>query len=704
MKLFLTLWATACIWCVWSVDFLGAPCLVRSASLDLRHSVKPQAPGMTSDVVISGVTARPFGFTVTMKHNQNDFIGGAVLPKQVFFDFSGHTVLACDIENLSAWPVDVLLRIHSGMDIGNPTGRPEMGVYLMPHEKKTLRIPLYPFRKDNKVNLAPQGKATLNQPERPDNPYGIAYVQPPMHGKPFGIPGMTGIDAEHVNALIFWSMTPYLRRDQEKSVFRVTNLRFTDELKPDKAPLNEPAKYFPFVDRYGQYRHADWPGKIHSDGELKECARNEAASWKPRPADWNQYGGYQPGPTLKATGFFRTEKYEEKWYLVDPAGKLFFSMGVNGVAWDTLEFIDGREHYFTGKGEYSTRFKRLTLNHQKAANMIQWGTATPEEVFRKRFDSWGINTLGPWTGVEFVKKMQRPYTVLLRQNDRFCDGFDPAFTAGLKSDLNYWGWTVSDPMCIGYFVTNELYYGGPTGWAEMMIKRPAGQPGKQEFRRFLERRDRTVAALNRAWGKSYSGFDAFLNDDQPPETAAGKRDLEEFSRILIRKFFAVSRDVLKAVAPNHLFLGSRFQMSAGAAYDFLAELFPEYCDVASYNCYWLGLDHFAPQIPDMPVMITEFSVGGAFTRGLFYSSLSVSGFTPEERKEALKRYYESALRNPRIVGMHYFCLNDQPLCGRWSDGENMNLGILDSTSRPISEVTEAIREIAEKAVPYRMNR
>ena len=70
----------------------------------------------------------------------------------------------------------------------------------------------------------------------------------------------------------------------------------------------------------------------------------------------------------------------------------------------------------------------------------------------------------------------------------------------------------------------------------------------------------------------------------------------------------------------------------------------------------------------------------------------------------MKRYYESALRNPRIVGMHYFCLLDQPLCGRPGDGENMNLGILDSTSRPIPEVTEAIREIAEKAVPYRMNR
>ncbi|WP_337746831.1 beta-galactosidase [Victivallis vadensis] len=691
MKLFLIVWIAVCIGVVRGSDFPGAPWLVRGASLRLRHSAEPQAPGASADARVTVPEAGRLAFLAELKHGQKAFIGAAVLPKQGYFDFTGHTVLACEVENRSAWPVDVLLRIHSGPEPEKPTGRPEIGVYLMPGEKRTLRIPLYAFRKECQVKLAPDEI---------------------MHGKPFGMPGQTGIDAEHVNALIFWSMTPYLRQDGEKSVFAVSGFRFSDELAPDAAPLGDPEKYFPFVDRYGQYRHADWPGKIHSDEELRACARAEAASWKPRPADWNRYGGYRPGPTLEATGFFRTEKYGGKWYLVDPEGKLFFSLGVNAIAWWSPEFSDGREHYFDRQGEYVPSVDRKVLRFQKEGNIIQWGTAFPWEVLTRRLDSWGINTLGAWTEDPQLKRRQRPYTVILMHEEkegRFGfngrDGFDSRFGEKLREVLSErYGWTLNDPMCIGYFVTNEMYYGGPAGWAEMMIKSPAGQPGKQEFRRFLERRYRTVAALNRAWGKSYSGFDAFLNDDQPPETAAGKRDLEEFSRILIRKFFAVSRDVLKAVAPNHLFLGSRFQMSAGAAYDFLAELFPEYCDVASYNCYWLGLDHFAPQIPDMPVMITEFSVGGAFTRGLFYSSLSVSGFTPEERKEALKRYYESALRNPRIVGMHYFCLLDQPLCGRPSDGENMNLGILDSTSRPIPEVTEAIREIAEKAVPYRMNR
>ena len=31
-------------------------------------------------------------------------------------------------------------------------------------------------------------------------------------------------------------------------------------------------EFFPFVDRYGQFRHADWPGKIHSDEELAAAA------------------------------------------------------------------------------------------------------------------------------------------------------------------------------------------------------------------------------------------------------------------------------------------------------------------------------------------------------------------------------------------------------------------------------------------------
>lgn len=674
--------------------FPGVPYRVEGISLRLRHSADPQAPGRSDDARVLPLNDKNQpAFSVKLKHNQNEFIGAAVLPEKKYFDFSGHTVLACDVKNDSKWPVDLLLKIHSGIDPEKPVGCPHIGFYLMPGETRTLRLPLHAFRSDNKIQLAPKEK---------------------MQARPFGLPGPTGVDAEHVTAVIIWSMTPYLKRDSQTTQFQVSNFRFTDELPPDNAPVNDPEKFFPMVDRYGQYRHAEWPGKIHSDEELREYAEKEKKSWIKRPEIWNRYGGYLPGPTLRATGFFRTEKYKGKWYLVDPEGKLFFSQGIHGLIWSEEDYPDnGRAHYYESKATFCKERKRPVLRFQAAGNRIQWGNAAPLDVMSKRLDSWGINTVGAGSYYEsVVKPLNRPYILLLMcspEQGKFGsnarDGFDPSFAAELKSQLlGRFRDTINDPMCIGYFITNEMYYGPEGTWAAQMMQAPATRPGKSAFRDFLENRYKSVTQLNRAWGKNYADFNEFLQDPIAPVTELGKRDLKEFSRILIRKFFQVSRDTLRECAPNHLFLGSRFQLSAGAAYDYVAELFPEYCDVASYNCYWLGLDHFDPKIPDMPIIISEFSIGGVEARGHFSSGLAVAGSTPAERGEALKRYYESALRNPRIVGMQYFCLLDQPICGcEFINGENMSLGVLDSTGRPYPEIVSTFRTIAEKAIPYRLS-
>ena len=67
--------------------------------------------------------------------------------------------------------------------------------------------------------------------------------------------------------------------------------------------------FFPFCDRYGQFRHVDWPGKIHYDAELL-AARDAEEAWlaahaaSPIP-DADKFGGWAGGPQLEATGFFR---------------------------------------------------------------------------------------------------------------------------------------------------------------------------------------------------------------------------------------------------------------------------------------------------------------------------------------------------------------------------------------------------------------
>jgi hypothetical protein len=78
--------------------------------------------------------------------------------------------------------------------------------------------------------------------------------------------------------------------------------------------------FAPFVDAFGQYRHHDWPGKVHSVDDMLQARETEEADLAahPSPSQWNRYGGWTGGPQLEATGRFHPMKHEGKWWLVDP--------------------------------------------------------------------------------------------------------------------------------------------------------------------------------------------------------------------------------------------------------------------------------------------------------------------------------------------------------------------------------------------------
>ena len=52
---------------------------------------------------------------------------------------------------------------------------------------------------------------------------------------------------------------------------------------------------------------------------------------------WYQKGpklrkkGFKNGPKYNATGHFRTQKINDKWWIIDPSGCLFWSTGVNAA-------------------------------------------------------------------------------------------------------------------------------------------------------------------------------------------------------------------------------------------------------------------------------------------------------------------------------------------------------------------------------------
>ncbi|VVP11656.1 hypothetical protein PS732_03409 [Pseudomonas fluorescens] len=112
------------------------------------------------------------------------------------------------------------------------------------------------------------------------------------------------------------------------------------------------AVYGNLVDAYGQSTRSKWPEKVSSDEQLKSVAAKEQQQLKTwlaerEKASLDKFGGWSKGPAFKASGFFRTEKRDGRWYLVTPEGHPFYSLGVNTVSPEVNQtYVAGREWMF----------------------------------------------------------------------------------------------------------------------------------------------------------------------------------------------------------------------------------------------------------------------------------------------------------------------------------------------------------------------
>lgn len=315
--------------------------------------------------------------------------------------------------------------------------------------------------------------------------------------------------------------------------------------------------FFPFIDKFGQYMHANWPGKTRSVQDIMAQKVDELKdlSANPGPSDWDQYGGLKSGPVLQATGHFRVEKYQNKWWLVDPDGHLFWSQGIDCMIFTQNTPTNGRENYFTQipqNGDFL--LANLMIKYGNVWNTSPRDSAAA--IVHKRLRSWGINTIGNWSDRYLCGQKKTPYTATLSSGipTNMPTTLDEAtFRATCASRLARANIavTANDPWCIGYFVDNELKW--------------------------------------------------------PSSNAAD----------VIETYYKVVQEELKKLAPNKLFLGSRINDNNAIA---LAAA-GRHCDVISINRYDYTITGFTlPQGTDKPVIVGEFHFG-ALDRGLPHTGL-----------------------------------------------------------------------------------
>ncbi|CAB9493649.1 beta-galactosidase [Alteromonas macleodii] len=224
------------------------------------------------------------------------------------------------------------------------------------------------------------------------------------------------------------------------------------------------------VDEFGQNANVEFPGKIHSQQEIEAAREAEAKKLDNKlMPDRSRFGGYKDGPKLAATGYFRTEKVDGKWALVDPEGYLYFATGLDIIRLSNTSTMTGYGFDESlvdlgGDGVTPEDSKGLNRVNDEAipsrhvvsevrANLFEWlpsydeplgkwfgyrgsahsgpvkkgetfsfyaanlerkyGSEDPleawEQVTIKRMKYWGFSSLGNWTDPRFYQNNEVPF-------------------------------------------------------------------------------------------------------------------------------------------------------------------------------------------------------------------------------------------------------------------------------------------------------
>ncbi|MGQ9731867.1 MAG: hypothetical protein ACUVX8_11435 [Candidatus Zipacnadales bacterium] len=377
---------------------------------------------------------------------------------------------------------------------------------------------------------------------------------------------------------------------------------------------------------------------------------------------FNRFGGAAGSARGKKTGFFHTELVDDRWWLIDPEGDLFFSVGVNHILYE------GDWSSALGYSRYGRAVR------EKYAGNPEWALSVKQNL-----GAWNFNTVGAFSS---PLNIAHPYTLDLNLGRRgtpltiqlpaqgaapwltFPDVFDPQFEARVEQACSELATYSDDPYLLGYFTDNELAW-----WN--LLESTRALPEDAPARRALMRFERTAhqEPLNIVW-----------------------------DRHIAERYYSVTSAAIRRHDPNHLVLGHRY---AGHVPEHLLDIIAKYCDLVSLNFYndnqSDGLSpKFVTELLELgqkaarPVMITEWSFRGNDTGHPNTRGAGAVVGTQTERAKAYASFVSACAANPYIVGCHWFEYFDQPPEGRGNvetDGENSNYGLVTEADEPYLALT-----------------
>jgi hypothetical protein len=469
-----------------------------------------------------------------------------------------------------------------------------------------------------------------------------------------------------------------MRYPNQPSQFTIYNFTLRDDV-----PADDILDRKPLIDRYGQWLPENWPGKAHTDEELR-------ALWDADRLAQTEFGfcpaGGDKRQRLRATGFFRVERVGGRWFFVDPHGHPFYSAGMDLVGYRQGSFatdISRREYLFEHLPPPGPPWldPGKVVSFYIANIMLRFGADWPgkwQEHTIARLKSWGFNTVANWSDYEVATRSGMPYVIPLhgwetRKMFPFPWNFPDVFSKDFEDNVDAAARRQLAPLkddanLIGWFVGNEPQwarnFGSIVPWPDMLLADPEPSATKAKLEELL-----AAAPANRQQVK------------------------DDFLYTCARRYFEVITAALRRHDPNHLVLGIRFAGTPNDRWIEMSRLF----DVFSVNIYSRD---FAPdpaairrygEVSGKPVLIGEFTAcaPGRGMQGLFYWGHKVRDSA--ERAKAYRYYVENSAADPYIIGTHWFQMVDDLPTGRPSDQERLNYGFVNVIDLPYQDLVDAAR-------------
>jgi hypothetical protein len=393
----------------------------------------------------------------------------------------------------------------------------------------------------------------------------------------------------------------------------------------------------------------------------------------------SQWGG-DLSRNVGGTGFFRVQKINNRWWMVDPDGYLYFDNSVVAVEPQVFE---------NNRAEFEAKFGPVGPEGTEA--WASWVRGWLQDI--------GIYSAS-WATTTTLRTTQSPmnYSLVLQfmsgfarniglaragtGNSNYVNGTMPVFDPRFVDYCNNWFETElparypgidpkNDPYLVGYMTDNELPWS--TSTLDNYLLLPAGDVNRVAAEQWL--RNRAV-------------------------TTPTDADRNDFLAYVAETYFRITSQAIKRYDPNHLNMGARFLAGDGQK-TYLYRAAKPYIDIASIN-YYDGLSpgsvlSKAQGGLDIPFMVTEF-----YAKGVDSGMPNRAGFGLTVRTQADRgTYYQgvalSMLQTRNAVGISWLSLMDNNLTNTRADPSNTdaNKGLMPVTY-PLTQADNPYRPLTDR--------